>query len=373
MIILSTKYKIFAINPGSTSTKVALFENDNIIFNVTINHDAEILNKFSCTSEQLPYRKEIILKELKNRNIDLEDIDVFVGRGGGLVPIEGGTYTINDLLLYHSKIEYTASHPSVLGSQLAFEFASISGRKSFIVNPPCVDEFENIARISGLKGVYQGSRVHALNQKEVGIRYAKKIDSNYEDLNLIIAHIGGGISIAAHKKGKMIDASDCLYGEGPMAPTRSGALSALGVVNICYSGEYTKEEMRNRITKNGGLVELLGTSDTREVVKRIKQGDIKAKLVYDSMIYQIAKQIGAFATVLEGNVDGIILTGGIANDDYLVGNLSKMISYISSISVMPGEFEMEALASGALRVMRGEEQAKIYDGISIWTEDKIWC
>jgi butyrate kinase len=364
--IVEKKYKIFAINPGSTSTKIALFENDKEIFSVDVSHDASKLKEFREIGDQFPYRKETILSELAKQNISLKGIDSFVGRGGGLVGLEGGTYTVNETLLHHARIGFTVKHPATLGSQLAHDFASTYGGKAFVVNPPDVDEFQLVARISGFHDVVRESRGHPLNQKEVGIRYAAEIGKRYKDLNLVISHIGGGVSVTAHRKGLMVDSTDVINGDGPMAPTRAGAIPAVAVIRMCYSGEYTEREMYDRITKNGGLVDHLGTADVREIQKRIKNGDAYAKLVFDAMIYQIGKNIGAYAAVLNGEVDAILLTGGIAHDAYLVEKITDMVKYIAPVRVYAGEFEMEALAAGVLRVLTGQEQPKTYTGVPVW-------
>jgi butyrate kinase len=363
---MAKKYRLFAINPGSTSTKVALFENDKEIFSADVSHDAAKLKEFREISDQFPYRKETILAELAKKNISLQGIDAFVGRGGGLVGLEGGTYTINETLLHHARIGFTVKHPATLGSQLAHDFATTYGGMAFVVNPPDVDEFNLIARVSGLSDVYRESRGHPLNQKEVAIRYAAEVGRRYEDLNLVISHIGGGVSVTAHQKGRMVDSNDVINGDGPMAPTRAGALPATAIIKMCYSGKYTEKEMYDRITKNGGLVDHLGTSDIREVQERIKKGDSYAKLIYDAMIYQICKNIGSYAVVLKGKVDAIILTGGIANDAYLVEQVTDQVKFIAPVKVYAGEFEMEALASGAFRVLTGQEQPKTYTGVPVW-------
>ncbi len=361
------KYRVLAINPGSTSTKVAIFENDEEIFSADVSHEAAKLREFPEISDQFPYRKETILAELAKAKISLQGMDAFAGRGGGLVGLEGGTYIVNEILLHHARIGFTVKHPATLGSQLAYDFAKTYGGKAFVVNPPDVDEFEPVARISGLADVHRESRVHALNQKEVAIRYAKDMGRRYEDLNLVISHIGGGVSVTAHRKGRMVDSNDIYNGDGPMSPNRAGGIPATAIIRMCYSGRYSEREMHDRITKTGGLVDHLGTAEVIEVLERIKSGDAYAKLIYDALIYQIGKNIGAYAAVLKGDVDAILLTGGIAHDDYLVGQITDMVKRIAPVKVYAGEFEMEALAAGAYRVLSGEEQGKIYTGTPVWS------
>ena len=359
-------YKVFAINPGSTSTKIAMFEGDKEVFSKNVSHDAEKLKEFKEISDQFDYRKETILKELAEAGQTLEGVDAFSARGGGLVNVEGGVYKVGEKLLEHARVGYTVKHPATLGAQLSDAFAKEYGGVAFVVNPPDVDEFTDVARVTGLKGIYRESRIHALNQKEIGIRYAAKLGKKYEDLNLIICHIGGGISVTAHNHGKMVDSNDIANGDGPMAPTRCGQLPVKDVVTMCFSGKYTEKEMREKITKTGGLVDHLRTSDAREVTEMIKNGNQYAKLIYDAMIYEIGKTAGSMAAVLCGKVDGIIFTGGISHDKYVVEKLTEMLSFIAPITVMAGEFEMEALAAGAIRVLSGKEEAKTYTGIPVW-------
>ena len=280
-------FKIFAINPGSTSTKIAMFEGEKEIFSKNVSHDANKLKEFKEISDQFDYRKETILKELEEAGISLEGVDAFSARGGGLVNVEGGVYRVGETLLHHATIGFTVKHPAMLGAQLANAFSKEYGGQAFVVNPPDVDEFQDVARVTGLKGVYRESRIHALNQKEIGIRYAAAKGVKYEDLNLIICHIGGGISVTAHQKGRMIDSNDIANGDGPMAPTRCGQLPVKNVIQMCFSGKYTAQEMMNKTTKTGGLVDHLGTSDAREVRAMMEEGNAYAKLIYDSMIYQI--------------------------------------------------------------------------------------
>ncbi|SCP98149.1 butyrate kinase [Anaerobium acetethylicum] len=360
-------YKVFTINPGSTSTKIAMFEGDKTVFSKNVSHDAERLKEFKEISDQFDYRKETILEELKKENLTLDGVDAFSARGGGLVNIEGGVYQIGEKLLEHARAGFTVKHPATLGAQLADAFAKEYGGQSFVVNPPDVDEFIDVARVTGLKGVYRESRIHALNQKEIGIRYGLKAGKKYEDLNLIICHIGGGISVTAHRQGKMIDSNDIANGDGPMAPTRCGQLPVKDVITMCFSGKFTERELRDKVTKTGGFVDHLNTSDAREVEAAMNNGDPYAKLVYDAMVYQIGKTAGSMAAALRGKVDAIILTGGISHDKYVTGKLRDMLAFIAPMEVMPGEFEMEALAAGAVRVLSGAEEAKNYTGEPVWS------
>ena len=359
-------HKIFAINPGSTSTKIAMFEDGQETFSRNVAHDAAVLKAFHEISEQFDYRRQTILHELAEAGQSLKGVEAFSARGGGLVNIEGGVYEINDILLSHARQGFTVKHPATLGAQLAEAFRRQYGGRAFVVNPPDVDEFIDKARVTGLKGIYRESRIHALNQKEIAIRYAEQRGTTPEKLNLIICHIGGGISVTAHRAGRMIDSNDIANGDGPFAPTRCGQLPVRDVIRLCFSGEFTAKQMYDKVTKTGGLVDHLGTSDAREVSARIKKGDSYAKLIYDAMIYQIAKAAGAMAAVLCGRVDGIVLTGGISHDAYLVSQLKKHLGFLGQIEVMAGEFEMEALAAGAVRVLQGREVPKVYTGIPVW-------
>lgn len=355
-------YRILSINPGSTSTKIGVFDNDECVFRVSIEHSVEDLTPFKEISDQREFRLNMLLNTLKKNNISIESIDAFSGRGGSLECCAGGTYRINDLMYEDAKSMRIVKHPSALGIVLAKELADIYNKPAFCVNPPDVDEFKIEARITGIPGVYRESRVHALNQKEIAIRYAKKVNANYEDLNLIVCHIGGGISVAAHNHGKMIDCNDIVNGDGPMTPNRSGFVPAKPLVGMCFSEKYTEKDIKALINKNGGIMAWLGTTDMREVGEMIKNGNQKAKIIYDAMIYQIAKQVGAMYAALKCNCSAIILTGGIVNDPYLVKNLKKYINKLSKVVLMPGEFELEALAAGALRVLRKNESPKTYNG-----------
>ncbi len=364
--MVKNNYRILSINPGSTSTKIGVFDNEECVFKVNILHSNTELSQFSDISSQREFRLNTVLKSLEENNIDITSIDAFSGRGGSLECLKGGTYLINGLMYTDAKEMKIVKHPSALGIVIAYELGKKYGKPSFCVNPPDVDEFILEARITGIPNIYRESRIHALNQKEIAIRYAKKIKKKYEDLNLIICHAGGGISVAAHNHGKMIDCNDIINGDGPMAPNRSGALPAKALINLCFSKKYSEEEIKALVSKNGGLLAHLGTDDIKEIDRRIENNDKKAKIIYDSMIYQIAKQIGAMYASLKGNCTAIILTGGISNDEYFVKKLSKYVKKIAKVVVMPGEFELEALSSGALRVLTNEEKALSYTGVKVF-------
>ena len=363
---MGINYKIFVINPGSTSTKIALFEGGNKLFQENVDHDAETLKSYKEISDQLPFRMETIKKVLKDNNISLKGIDAIAARSGGLVSIESGVYEANEKLLEHVRACFTAKHPNTLGPQIAVELQKEYGGVIYCVNPPDVDELDDVERVCGFHELSRLSKNHPLNQKENCIRYAESQGRKYEDMNLICCHIGGGVSVAAHRHGKCFCANDVLNGDGPMAPTRSGWLPATDLVKMCFSGKFTEREMYDRITKTGGMTDHLGTSDAREIIRRIEEGDRYAKLIYDAFIYQIGKAVGGCAAALEGKVDAIIFTGGIAHEKYLVKKLTGYVSWIAPISVQPGEFEMEALAAGAIRALNGEEKVKVYTGIPAW-------
>ena len=358
--------KIFVINPGSTSTKIALFENDSKLFQKNVDHDAAELKKYKEIADQLPFRMETILAELDAAGVSLEGVDAWAARCGGLVGLVGGVYAVNDKLLEHARTCFTVRHPNTLGPQIALELQKKYGGEMFCVNPPDVDELDDVERITGFHEFFRQAKGHPLNQKENCIRYAASQGKKYEDMNLICCHIGGGVSVGAHRKGKICCVNDAVNGDGPMAPTRAGWLPATDLVELCFSGKYTQKELYDRVVKSGGLADHLGTSDAREIMARIEGGDRYAKLVYDAFIRQIAKAVGGCAAALEGKVDGIILTGGIAHDKYLVGELTRYIGWIAPISVQAGEFEMEALAAGAIRALKGEEEVRQYTGVPVF-------
>ncbi|MBA3063267.1 MAG: butyrate kinase [Atribacteria sp.] len=353
------KENILVINPGSTSTKIAIFNQEGKeIFKETISHSTEELSKFKSLLEQGPVRKKIILDTLKKKNIDSNSLKVIIGRGGVLKPLEAGTYEVNNKLindLKNSPIE----HASNLGGIIAQEIAEEIDVPAYIADPVSVDEFTDIARISGLKGIERKSLLHTLNIRANAFRYAKEQGKKFEELNLIVAHLGGGISIAPIKKGKIIDVNNANDG-GPFSPERTGSLPNKALIHLCYSGEYSEKELYKLITNQGGLVSYLETNDVREVMKKIEQGDKYAELIFEGMCYQIAKEIGAMAAVLKGKVEAIILTGGIAHNEILVNKIKDHTGWIAPVVVYPGEEEMKALAQAVIRVIKDEEKVKTY-------------
>lgn len=361
-------YTIFTLSPGSTSTKIGLFEGEKELFSKTVDHDAEKLKEFKEVSDQLPYRKETILNALKEANVSLDDVDGFVGRGGGLMAVEGGVYAINEVLLDHATRGANGiQHPAQLGPQIAHELSVQYGKPGFVVNPPDTDEMIDEARMTGIKGVYRQMHLHALNLKETAIRHAHSQGKRYDEQNYIVCHLGGGLSVSAHRKGQMIDGNDIVAGEGPMAPTRCGSLPAYEVIKLCFKEGATQKEMIKLCQKTGGFVSHLGTSDAREVTGLAKQGNKEAERVWKGMLYQINKYIGEMATALHGEVDGILLGGGMVHDASLVQSIKDGCEWIAPVYAYPGEFEMEAMAAGAIRVLSGEEKLKEYTGKPRWT------
>ncbi len=354
-------YRMLIINPGSTSTKIGLFEDQLEVATYSMTHDQEILGEFPSILAQYDFRRDEILKVLEENQISLDSFDAFVGRGGLLKPISSGTYQVNEKMLEDLNNKIQGEHASNLGGILAWEFAKIYGKPAFIADPVVVDELLPIARISGLKEINRKSIFHALNHKAVGKRYAKENNLSYQDLNLIIAHLGGGISIAAHEKGQVIDVNNALDGEGPFSPERAGTLPTGDLVGLCFSGAYEEKTLRRMMTGKGGFVSYLKMSDARKVEERIEAGDEYAQLIFKAMGYQVAKEIGAMATVLKGQVDAIILTGGIAYSKNMVNLIKERIEFLSDVVVYPGEDELLALAEAALRVLTGEEEALLYE------------
>ena len=361
-----SEYKVLTINPGSTSTKIAIFEGTEKLFSQNVSHDASELSKYSFISDQLPYREQTIRTLLHESGISLEGVSAVVGRGGGLLATSGGVYGLNDVLLDHAvRGANGVQHPAQLGPQLAKIFADEIGCPAFVVNPPDTDELQPVARMTGIKGVYRNVHLHALNLKETAIQHARSMGRRYEDCNFVVCHIGGGISVSAHLKGRMIDGNDIVGGEGPLAPTRCGAIPATELIDYCFSG-VDKKTVKSLCTKTGGFVSLLGTSDSIEVEIRAAKGEKVAYLAWNTMIYQIIKEIGAMAAALHGEVDGILLGGGMVYSRELVDKITEACSFIAPVTAYPGEFEMEAMAAGAIRVLTGKEQVKTYTGKLCW-------
>lgn len=358
---MKDKLRILAINPGSTSTKMAVYDNEELLLEQTDRYSNEELASFEHVIDQYGFRKNSILQILWEKGVSLDSLDAIVGRGGLLKAIEGGTYTVNAAMIEDLRQATKGEHASNLGGVIAKEIADELHIPAYIVDPVVVDELADIARISGLPGYDRVSIFHALNQKAVGRKVAKDLGKGYDQAKLIVAHMGGGITVGAHSYGKVIDVNDGLCGEGPFSPERAGGLSTAHMINLCFCGKYTAGDIKKLLTGKGGLVAYLGTNDGREVVKRIQAGDAQAKLIYEAIAYQVAKEIAANSAVLFGKVDAIVLTGGLAYDELLVSLITERVNFIAEVKVVPGENEMIALTEGALRVLRGEEDAKEYN------------
>lgn len=353
-------YTSLIINPGSTSTKIAVFEDETMLFEETLRHSTEEIAQYDTIYSQKDFRKKVILDILKEKNFDLSTLDVCVGRGGMLKPIPGGTYAVSDTLLEDLKIGKQGQHASNLGGILAREIGDEQGVPSYIVDPVVVDELEPIARLSGVPSLPRRSVFHALNQKAVAKRYAKDNGVSYESLNLIVVHMGGGVSVGAHTDGRIVDVNNALDGEGAFSPERAGGVPSGDLVKLCFSGEYTQAQVMKMLVGNAGFNAYVGTNDARDVMKLANEGDENAALVLDAFVYQVAKDIGAASTVLKGKVDQILLTGGIAYSEPLMARIKERAGFIADFTVYPGEDELLALTQGALRVLNGEEEAKEY-------------
>lgn len=353
-------YKILVINPGSTSTKIGVYEDETPVIIENLRHSLEEIGKFKSVYNQFEFRKDMVLSVLKGKNFNINTLDAVVGRGGLLRPIEGGTYIIDELMINDLKEGVQGHHACNLGGIIAYEIAKELNISSFIVDPVVVDEMEDVARISGIPEIERRSIFHALNQKAVAKRYAKETYRKYEHLNLIVAHMGGGVSVGAHKKGKVIDVNNALDGEGPFSPERSGDVPIGDLVKLCFGKRHTEDEINKMICGRGGFMAYLNTNDARKVSDEMKNGNKKAELLLKGMAYQISKEIGKCSTVLCGRVDAVILTGGVAYGKEIVELIKERISFIAPVIVYPGEDELLALAQGTLRVLKGEEKAKSY-------------
>ena len=351
--------RILAVNPGGTSTKISVFDDSRQIVKENITHSQKDLEAFEHVVDQMDFRKNKILKTLAEHKIELNSLDAVSGRGGLMKAISGGTYPVNDAMVEDLRNAINGEHASNLGAILSKEIGDENEIPSFVVDPVSVDEFQEISRLSGISDLPRASWLHSLNQKAVCRMVAEQIHAKYEDCNFIVAHLGSGNSVVAHRKGKMIDGSGGRT-DGPFSPERGGGLPTYPLVKLCYSGKYSEQEMVNKISNIGGMYDYLGTKDMLDIEARVKAGDEKAKLVFDSFVYQVAKEIAMYGASLCGDVDRIIVTGGIGRSQMVIKALKKRVSYLAQIEVVPGEMEMEALALGALRVLNNQEEAKKY-------------
>lgn len=352
--------KSLIINPGSTSTKIGVFEDETLLFEETLRHSTEEISQYASIVDQKDFRKKIITDLLKEKDFDIKSLGMVVGRGGMLKPIPGGTYAVTDDLLEDLKIGKQGQHASNLGGILAREIADEIGVPSYIVDPVVVDELAPVARYSGVKELPRTSVFHALNQKAVAKRYSKESGKAYDSMNLIVVHMGGGVSVGAHEKGKVIDVFNALDGDGAFSPERAGAVPSGALIKMCFSGEYTEKEVYSKIVGKGGFNSYLGTNDMRNVIKMIEEGNEEAKAMFDAFIFQVTKDIGSMACVLNGKVDQIIVTGGIAYNAKVIEALKEKAGWIAPFTVYPGEDELLALVQGGLRVLNGEEKAMEY-------------
>ncbi len=359
--------KILVINPGSTSTKIAVYEADSgspdqltEVFNKTLRHDAEELKKLGAIVDQLEYRKAIVMDALRENGYQLTDFAAFACRGGLVRQMPGGTYRVNDDLVRDSRIGVSGQHASNLGALIGHELELESGVPAYIVDPPVVNELSDVAKYSGHPRIERVCVFHALNQRAVARRYAAEVGKPYEEMNLLVCHMGGGISVGAHVKGKVLDTEDAVSGEGPFSPERAGSLPVNGVIDLCFSGELTKDEVKRMMTRGGGLLAYTGTNSMQTLLKKAADGDVKVQKALDAFYYQVAKEIAAMSIAMKGKVDQILITGGIAHSEVVTGSIAEMVDWIAPVTVYPGEDELLALAQGALRVIRGEEEAKEY-------------
>lgn len=352
------KYNILAINPGSTSTKLALYENDKEIFCNTLEHSAEEIEKYDKIQDQFEMRKNLVISSLLEKGYDIKSLSAVVGRGGMVPKVKSGAYKINETMVNRLKFNPVIEHASNLGALIAYEIANEVNISAYIYDSVRVDELKDVARISGMPEISRTSTSHALNSRAMAMKVAKMNGKKYSDMNFVVAHLGGGISVSVHEKGRMVDilADD----EGPFSPERAGRVPCKELIDLCYSGEFDKKTMNKKLRGNGGLKAYLNTVDVREVEEMIERNDEKAKLVLEAMAYQVSKGIGDLSTVVEGKVDAIVLTGGIAYSKRITALIKKRVEFIAPVEIMPGENEMESLAMGILRVLKGEEEASEY-------------
>ena len=354
--------RILVINPGSTSTKIALYDNSICSLLKTLHHSVAELAPYKTISDQFEFRKGVVLSELVHDRINLNSINIVIGRGGLTYPLKSGVYYINELMVEHCRKGVMGEHASNLGSLIAYDIAKMHpGTIALIADPVVTDEMDDIARISGHPLFKRLSIFHALNQKAVARQHASKIGKHYDELDLIVVHLGGGITVGAHHNGRVIDVNNGLDGEGPFSPERSGTLPAGAIIEMCFSGKYTKDEIHSMVSGQGGLVAYMGTNDAHELEILAYKGDEKAAFYLEAMAYQVSKSIGEMATVLKGKIDGILITGGIAYDRKLMAMIRERVEFMAPVSIYPGQDELKALAMNALMVARGEIQAIVYD------------
>ena len=353
------RYTVLAVNTGSTSTKVAVYQGAKPAVEISIAHSTEEISRFASVPEQYEWRRDVILQALKENGFDINTLSAVIGRGGLLHPIESGVYEVNELML-HDLRTTPQQHASNLGAMIASEIASICNIKAYIADPVVVDERDYVARFTGIKEIESHSIFHALNQKATARRYADDIGRCYEDLNLVVAHMGGGISVAAHRKGRVIDCNNALDGDGPIAPERAGTIPAGALVDLCFSGKYSHKEVRSMLVGKGGLVSLTGSNAVKGLVEQAEAGNKEADDAINAMIYGVVKYIGQMAAVLRGEVDAILLTGGIAYSKRITSSIRDYCQFIAPVEIYAGENELEALAMNALRVLHGSTEAKTY-------------
>ena len=359
--MLACTNHILVINPGSTSTKVAVYRGLQSMFQKNIIHSEEELSEYDKISDQFEFRKNVILSELRKNDVDLDCIEIVMGRGGLIKPVPSGVIEVNDRLKEDLRNSPLGEHASNLGGLIADDIASsLPNAKAYIADPVVVDEFDDLARVTGHPILERKSIFHALNQKAIAYDYARAISKSYNELNLIVAHMGGGVTVGAHHHGRVIDVNQGLDGDGPFSPERTGSLPVGGVISLCFSGDYTEKEIRKMVTGKGGFVAYFNINDARRIEDMVNAGDAKAKLIYEAMAYQVAKEIGAMQTVLYSKVDAILLTGGMAYSNYFVGLISERVSNIAPIHIFPGEDEMKSLAKNGVKVFQGEIEPMIY-------------
>ncbi len=352
--------RVLAINPGSTSTKFAIYDDGKVLFEHTLRHGSEEIEKFESIKDQKDWRMRLILEGLEEANIDVKSIDAVVGRGGLVKPIEGGIYIVNEALERDTRLS-PFEHACNLGAPLAHAIADKAGVHAYIADPVVVDEMTPLAKVSGHPMFPRVSAFHALNSRAIGKHYAKDMNSKYEDLNLIIVHMGGGVSVSVHQHGRIVDTTNALSGNGCFSPERVGRIQPMALVDACYSGKYTKREMSQILIGHGGLVAHLGSNSMYDAVVAAQGGDEKSKLIVDAFVYNVSKDVGAMSTVLSGKIDAILITGGIAYNEFLTGEITKRIGWMGKVAIYPGEDELGALVGSTMEVLRGETTPKIYE------------